>query len=62
MADGKLYFTSKEGTTTVIRPGREYHQLAENQLFGQTMSSMAVAGESLLIRTSAALYCVRKTP
>ena len=62
LADGKLYFTSKEGTTTVIRSGREYHHLAENQLFGQTLSSMAVAGESLLIRTSSTLYCVRKTP
>ena len=60
-ADGKLYFTSKEGTTTVIRPGRTFEQIAKNQVYGQTMASMAVAGESLLIRTTSALYCLRKT-
>ncbi len=60
-ADGKLYFTSQQGITTVIRPGRQYHELAQNQLFGQTMASIAVAGESLLIRTAPALYCVRKS-
>jgi hypothetical protein len=61
LADDKLYFTSKEGITTVVRPGRVYQELARNRLFGQTMSSLAVTGESLLIRTAAALYCVRKT-
>ena len=60
-ADGKLFFTSEQGITTVLRPGREYHELARNQLFGQTMASLAVAGESLLIRTAPVLYCVRKS-
>ncbi|MEX2176818.1 MAG: PQQ-binding-like beta-propeller repeat protein [Pirellulaceae bacterium] len=59
-ADGKLYFTSQEGVTTVIRPGREYTELARNQLFGQTMASPAIAGEALLIRADRTLYCVGK--
>jgi hypothetical protein len=62
LADGKLYFTSKDGTTTVIRSGREFQRLAENEIFGQTLSSMAVCGESLLIRTASSLYCLRATP
>jgi outer membrane protein assembly factor BamB len=62
LGDGKLYFTSKQGVTTVIQPGREYGHLAENRIFGQTYSSMAVAGEALLIRTSSSLYSIRKTP
>jgi outer membrane protein assembly factor BamB len=59
-ADGKLYFTNTTGTTTVLQPGREYQELARNQLHGQTLASLAVYGESLLIRTDSAMYCVRQ--
>ena len=59
-ADGKLFFTSQEGMTSVLRPGREYVELARNQLIGQTMASPAIAGRSLLIRTDRVLYCVGK--
>ncbi len=58
-ADGKLYFSSQEGVTTVLRPGREYQELAKNQLFGQTLASPAICGESLLIRADRTLYCIR---
>ena len=59
-ADDKIFFTSQQGTTTVLRPGLEYRELARNQLFGQTMACLAIAGESILIRTAPTLYCVRK--
>jgi hypothetical protein len=59
-ADGKLYFSSQEGVSTVLRPGREYVELARNQLIGQTMASPAIAGRSLLIRADRMLYCVGK--
>ena len=59
-ADGKLYFTNEQGVTTVLRPGHEFQRLARNQLFGETRASIAVAGESLLIRTAPALYCIKK--
>jgi hypothetical protein len=61
LAEEKLYFLSEEGITTVLRPGREFQLLAQNQLFGQTMASIAVAGQSLLIRTDPYLYCLRKS-
>jgi outer membrane protein assembly factor BamB len=60
-ADGKIYFTSQEGLTTVVRPGTSYEQLNQNQLPGRTMASLAVAGNSLLIRAEGVLYCVDKT-
>jgi outer membrane protein assembly factor BamB len=60
-ADGKLYFTSREGVTTVLQAGREFKELARNQLFGQTQASIAVAGESLLIRADRVLYCIRSS-
>lgn len=61
LADGKLYFTSQEGITTVLKPGREYREIASNQLFGQTLASLAIAGDSLLIRTQSQLSCIRKS-
>ncbi len=60
-ADGKLHFSSREGDTTVIRPGREYEELSVNKLEGQHMASPAVFDNSLLLRTSTHLYRVGKT-
>jgi outer membrane protein assembly factor BamB len=57
-ADGRIYLTNDAGLTTVIRPGREYVELAKNQLFGHTMASLAVAGNRLLIRSSTRLVCI----
>ena len=61
LADGKLYFTSQEGITIVLMPGRAYEEVARNQLFGQTLASLAIAGDSLLIRTQSQLFCIRKS-
>jgi outer membrane protein assembly factor BamB len=55
-ADGRIYFQSEEGVTTVIAPGREFRRLASNQLDGSMQASMAVSGGSLLIRTDTHLY------
>ena len=62
LADGKLYFTSQAGITTVLAPGRTYQELSRNELFGQTMASLAICGRGLLVRTSTHLYCVRSEP
>lgn len=59
-AGDKLYFTSREGTTTVLRAGRQYEELARNQHFGQTLASPAICGSALLIRADRALYCIGK--
>lgn len=57
-ADGKLYFSSREGKTTIIRPGRQYDEVAVNSLEGQLMASPAVLDESLLLRSESHLYRV----
>ena len=46
--------------TTILRPGRHYQELSRNQHFGQTMASLAVCGEALLIRADRTLYCIGK--
>ena len=58
--DGKIYFCSEEGKTTVIRPGTEYTELAQNHLDGQLMASPAVVGNKLLLRSDKALYRIAK--
>jgi hypothetical protein len=46
--------------TIVLHPGREYQEIARNQVFGQTLASLAVCGDSLLLRTQSQLLCLKK--
>ena len=55
-ADGRIYFQSEEGMTTVITPGREFKRLAVNRLDGATLASMAVSNGSFYIRSHTHLY------
>ena len=55
-ADGRIYFLSEEGLTLVIAPGKKLQPLAENQLDGETLASMAVSGGSIFIRSRTHLY------
>lgn len=59
-ADGKLYLTNQAGLTTVMKPGAAYEELAKNTMFGETLATMAIAGDAILIRTDPILYCIRK--
>jgi outer membrane protein assembly factor BamB len=56
--DGKVYFFSHEGTTTVVRPDRKYQELAVNKLDDGFMASPAVTQGSLILRTRSHLYRV----
>ena len=55
-ADGRIYFQSEEGKTTVIAPGTEYELLGTNMMHASTLASMAVAQRSFLLRTADHLY------
>ncbi|HUQ68535.1 MAG TPA: PQQ-binding-like beta-propeller repeat protein, partial [Planctomycetaceae bacterium] len=55
-ADGKLYFTNREGRTTVLKPGREFETLAVNQLDGQWLASPAAIDGALFLRSATHLY------
>ncbi len=59
LADGKLYITNEYGITTVIAAGPAFKILATNELDGSyTLSSPAVSGSNLFIRTGTHLYCI----
>lgn len=55
-ADGKVYIQAEEGEAIVIEAGKEYREIARNQLEGRTFASYAVSGKSLFIRTEKQLY------
>jgi len=55
-ADGRIYFFSEEGKTTVVAASREFKKLAENQLGDGFMASPAVSGKALFLRTRTELY------
>jgi len=55
----RIYLSDKKGRTTVIGTGREYRELALNELDGELWASPAVAGDSLLLRTKTHLYRIQ---
>jgi len=55
-AGGRLYFFSEEGKVTVVAAGREFKRLAENQTGDGFMSSPAVSGRALFLRSRTSLY------
>ena len=60
-ADGRLYFFSQQGTTTVLKPGRTFEALATNALANGFMASPAAAGKAFFLRTKTHLYRVEST-
>jgi outer membrane protein assembly factor BamB len=58
--DGKIFFCSREGETTVIRPGLTYDEVVVNILPDQLMASPVVIGNALLLRTESHLYKIQK--
>jgi outer membrane protein assembly factor BamB len=59
LADGKLYMINEQAVTTVLAAGAAFKHLATNALDGSyTLSSPAVSGSHLFIRTSNYLYCI----
>jgi outer membrane protein assembly factor BamB len=63
-AEGRVYFCSEQGLTTVIAAEADAKQpkvLAENELDGRFMASPAIAGKSMFLRTDKHLYRVDKS-
>lgn len=57
-ADGKAYFTSLEGETTVVRLGRQYDELAKNTIGEGVSASPAIAAGRFFIRGEKHLFCI----
>ena len=59
-ADGRLYFTSEEGETFVVRAGRDYELLARNSVDQIVMASPAASGGVLVIRAIDRIFGIRR--
>lgn len=57
-ANGRIYFFSEEGKTTVVAAKPEFKILATNELGDGFMASPAVAGDSLILRSRTHIYRV----
>ena len=55
-SNGKIYFHSREGVTTVIEAGKEFKVVRKNRLEDSHMASAAADGNALILRTDKALY------
>ncbi len=55
-ADGRLYFTSEEGESFVVKAGPKYDLLAKNRVDGIVMSNPAISDGLLVIRTLRHVY------
>ncbi|HEU4595992.1 MAG TPA: PQQ-binding-like beta-propeller repeat protein [Pyrinomonadaceae bacterium] len=60
LADGKIYATSEDGVTSVLRAGPAFEVLAENSLGEYCLSSPAISDGQIFIRTSNHLYAIGK--
>ena len=60
LADGRLYYLTRDGKTFVLAAKPEFEQLAVNDLGDRSVfnGSPAVAGNRLLLRSDAYLYCI----
>ncbi len=59
-ADGKIYFLSEQGNTTVIKSGPKFEVLATNSLNESCLASPAISAGQIFIRTEKTLYCIGK--
>jgi outer membrane protein assembly factor BamB len=55
-ADGKLYFTSEEGQTYVVKAGAEFNLLATNVLGDPCLTTPAISDGMLFVRTQRYLF------
>ncbi|MBS1834605.1 MAG: PQQ-binding-like beta-propeller repeat protein [Acidobacteria bacterium] len=60
LADGKIYITSEDGVTTVLKAGPDFEVLAENNIDEYVLSSVAVSDGQIFLRGDKHLYCIGK--
>ena len=57
-SDGRVYLSDTEGTTFVVKAGREFELLRANSLGERITASPAVSGNELFYRTDSHVYCI----
>lgn len=60
-ADGRIYISTRDGLTTVVKAGKTFEVLSKNQLPGKIFASLAAADRAFLLRTDTELYKIEAT-
>ena len=58
-AEGRVYFFAQDGKTTVIRAGRQFEKLAENQIQGPVVATPAIVDGTIFLRSDSHLYRIQ---
>jgi outer membrane protein assembly factor BamB len=61
VAGDLIYISSNRGTTLVLRPGREYEEVASNDL-ADFSSCLCFEGNRIYVRTKKHLWCIEVVP
>lgn len=57
-AEGRIYFLSEKGTTTVVEAGPEFKILAQNELNEKCCASIAISQKQIFIRSEHNIFCI----
>jgi outer membrane protein assembly factor BamB len=57
-ANGLAYFLSDDGVTRVVKPGPEYHLVAQNELGDKFFASPAISQGQIFLRGENHLFCI----
>jgi outer membrane protein assembly factor BamB len=61
-ADGRIYFLSEQGVTTLIEDGPQFKVVARNDLNEKCCASPAISQGCIFIRSENNLYCIAEAP
>ena len=61
-ANGRIYITSRDGTTIVFGEGPQFQQLTLNQLDDDIDGSMAIVDDKIYLRGRRYVYCLAELP
>jgi len=56
LAEGRVYFFGRRGRTTVVKAGKQFEKVAENQLEGEVVATPAIVDRTIYLRTDDHLY------
>jgi outer membrane protein assembly factor BamB len=59
-SNGRIYLSNNDGTTFVVKAGKQFALLARNELGERITASPAISGNELIYRTDSHLYCIGK--
>ena len=54
----KIFFYDETGKTSIVKAGTDFELLGQNQLEGKFWASVAVTGNTYILKAVETLYCI----